>query len=188
MNNKLEDYVKIYQNVLSNSLCDDIVKELEGISNKFTTHTFYNHIEDKNQLTGNDSLVLYETINHNDIIMKLLWETLYKYIGELQFEWFYAWDGFSRPKFNKYAPGMAMREHCDHIHDLFDDKGKGIPKLSIICSLNNNYSGGEFVMFKNTPYKLNAGDIIIFPSIFLYPHRINPVLQGVRYSFASWVW
>ena len=32
------------------------------------------------------------------------------------------------------------------------------------------------------------GDLIIFPSNFLYPHKITPVTKGVRYSYVSWVW
>ena len=36
--------------------------------------------------------------------------------------------------------------------------------------------------------KLNAGDLVIFPSNFLYPHKISPVTDGVRYSYVSWGW
>jgi predicted 2-oxoglutarate/Fe(II)-dependent dioxygenase YbiX len=42
-------------------------------------------------------------------------------------------------------------------------------------------------MFDNTEIKFKQGDLIIFPSIFLYPHRVEPVTKGVRYSFISWV-
>ena len=55
-------------------------------------------------------------------------------------------------------------------------------------SLNNNYSGGEFIMFGDEYIKLDKGDIVVFPSNFLYPHRVEPVTNGTRYSFVSWVW
>ena len=32
------------------------------------------------------------------------------------------------------------------------------------------------------------GDLLIFPSNFLYPHKITPITKGVRYSYVSWVW
>ncbi len=81
-----------------------------------------------------------------------------------------------------------MAQHCDHIHSLFEGKEKGIPILSVLGILNNNYEGGEFIMFENEEIKLNKGDILIFPSLFLYPHKVEPVKKGIRYSFISWVW
>jgi hypothetical protein len=188
MKDRLEDYVKVYKNVISKTLCENIITELDLRESEFATHKFYHPGLDKDYSTGDDCLVLYATVNSNDILMKLLWETLYKYIEELQFEWFNQWVGFSPPKFNKYTSGSTMKEHCDHIHSLFEGSRKGIPKLSMVCLLNDNYTGGEFVMFKDKPYKLEPGDIIIFPSLFLYPHRVDPVLDGIRYSFVSWVW
>ena len=81
-----------------------------------------------------------------------------------------------------------MSKHCDHIKDLFEGERKGIPILSIVCVLNNNYKGGEFIMFDDYEIKFKAGDLIIFPSVFLYPHLVKPVKKGTRYSFVSWAW
>jgi predicted 2-oxoglutarate/Fe(II)-dependent dioxygenase YbiX len=53
-------------------------------------------------------------------------------------------------------------------------------------ALNDNYRGGELIMFEDQIIELAAGDIIVFPSNFLYPHKIEPVTAGVRYSFVSW--
>ena len=36
--------------------------------------------------------------------------------------------------------------------------------------------------------ELKKGDLLIFPSNFMYPHRVEPVLSGIRYSYISWVW
>jgi predicted 2-oxoglutarate/Fe(II)-dependent dioxygenase YbiX len=81
-----------------------------------------------------------------------------------------------------------MSNHCDHITDIFNGTIKGIPTLTVIGLLNNNFTGGEFVMFEDKIYELDAGDIIVFPSIFLYPHRVNPITSGTRYSVVSWVY
>ena len=43
-------------------------------------------------------------------------------------------------------------------------------------------------MFNNKKINLNQGDILIFPSVFLYPHKVEPVTKGARYSFVSWAW
>ena len=63
-----------------------------------------------------------------------------------------------------------------------------IPILSIVGVLNDNYQGGEFIMFDDYEIKFKPGDIIIFPSVFLYPHLVKPVTKGTRYSLVSWTW
>ena len=78
-----------------------------------------------------------------------------------------------------------MRKHYDHIHSVFDGSRKGIPCLSFIGILNNNFTGGDFII-RNKKIKTKTGDIIIFPSCFLYPHEVTEVKKGVRYSFVSW--
>ena len=82
-----------------------------------------------------------------------------------------------------------MALHCDHIHDMFDGTRKGIPTLTILGLLNDDFEGGEFLMFdEEKEIKLKAGDIMIFPSVFLYPHKVAAVTKGVRDAFVSWVW
>jgi len=78
-----------------------------------------------------------------------------------------------------------MRMHYDHIHSLFDGIHKGIPVLSFIGILNEDYTGGELII-NNQKINSKTGDIIIFPSCFLYPHEIKEVKKGTRYSFVSW--
>ena len=62
---------------------------------------------------------------------------------------------------------------------------KGIPILSIVGLLNDNYEGGEF-MIRGKEVKLIRGDILIFPSNFIYPHEVKDITKGIRYSFVSW--
>jgi len=47
---------------------------------------------------------------------------------------------------------------------------------------------GEFVMWKDKVIELKAGSVMIFPSIFLYPHRVEPIKKGTRHSFVSWAY
>ena len=79
-----------------------------------------------------------------------------------------------------------MKEHWDGIQSIFDGENKGVPIMSCLGILNDNYKGGELVFFQDQIYKVNKGDILIFPSNFLYPHKVNEVTEGTRYSFVSW--
>ena len=92
---------------------------------------------------------------------------------------------FSPIRFNKYPIGTMMREHYDHIHSIFDGKMKGVPIISIVGQLNEDYEGAEFYC-RGRKIELKTGDILLFPSNFMYPHEVRETKKGVRYSFVSW--
>ena len=92
---------------------------------------------------------------------------------------------FSPIRFNRYVVGTMMREHYDHIHSIFDGKMKGVPIVSIVANLNEDYEGSEFYC-RGKEIKLKTGDILLFPSNFMYPHEVKEATKGVRYSFVSW--
>ena len=81
-----------------------------------------------------------------------------------------------------------MRNHIDHISSIFDGQVKGVPILTVLGSLNNNYQGGKLIFFNDVEIENPAGSIIIFPSTFMWPHMVTPVTKGTRYSFVSWIW
>ena len=82
---------------------------------------------------------------------------------------------FSPVRFNRYQKGQTMRIHCDHIKTLFEGEVKGIPVLSIIINFNDDYK-----------VDLGEGDVVVFPSLFLFPHRIEEVTENIRYSGVAW--
>jgi hypothetical protein len=192
MNKNLTDYVKHYKSFLKENICDKTILELNEINNNlWYQHEFYNPITNTyNNKSGDQELstLFSKNISTKEIIMKEIWNGIYNYIVDLKFSWFDSWKAYSEIRFNKYSENTKMAQHCDHIHTLFDGKERGIPILSVLGILNDDYEGGEFIMFENEEIKLNKGDLLIFPSIFLYPHKVEPVKKGVRYSFISWVW
>ena len=88
-------------------------------------------------------------------------------------------------RLNRYDKNTSMSLHVDNIHDIFDGQEKGVPILSIIGLLNDNYQGGEFYLC-NRKVDLKQGDIFIFPSNFIYPHEVKKIIKGTRYSFITW--
>jgi len=69
-----------------------------------------------------------------------------------------------------------------------DDGGGNFRRVSTVYYLNDNYEGGElcFPQF-GIELKPKAGDMVIFPSSYVYSHSVNPVISGNRYSIASWL-
>jgi len=188
MKKKLEDYVVIIKEVVPKKLYNKAVKELKEVS--WQQHYFYSHkTGERNALSKEKELDFsFDYISSHDEIMMCVWQSIGKYLEYYQFPWYNGWNGHSSLKYNKYKKGTLMSEHCDHIQDMFEGERRGIPVLSCIGALNDDYEGGEFIMFKDKKYKFNAGDIIIFPSNFLYPHKVEEVTKGTRYTYVSWVY
>jgi hypothetical protein len=189
MDKNLQTYVKLYENKVPVSLQESLIKKLNDADWK--QHTFYNPTEnnDKPRL-GNAELDITYLGQDEDIasLMQITWGVIQTYVKELNFSWYTSWNGFSVPRFNRYKEGREMDLHCDHIHSLFDGQIKGTPVLSLIGALNDNYEGGDFILFEDSPVRIPAGGYLVFPSNFLYPHRVTAVTKGNRNTFVHWAW
>jgi hypothetical protein len=187
----LRNYVKIYD-VFDKKLCNTVVKQLKNKT--WTKHQYNDPATNKNLSYDDDLSITHTEIDDSDEIKQInsgLWFIIDRYIRKdliVINDWYNTWVGYSHVRFNRYDKNTKMRIHCDHIHSMFDGERRGIPILTLLGGLNDNYAGGELFMFKTQQVELKAGQVMVFPSNFLYPHEVKPVTKGVRYSFVSWVW
>lgn len=188
MNTTLKDYIKVYKQFLDPKHCSQLIENLAGA--KWGKHRFYSAATDSRSHHGDDCDTTIEHIpgkdNVQESIKNAIWEYTLRDMAHMN-KWFGLPSAFTNAKFNKYNKLTRMNIHCDHIHSIFDGNAKGVPILSILGALNDNYKGGELFLC-GEHIDLKAGDIVIFPSNFLYPHEVKPVQSGTRYSFASWAW
>jgi len=186
MNLNLDNYIKVY-NRLSLSFCDNIVEELEKSS--WEKHSFYVNSEGNYYSTDTDFKVTWNPLKVQEILHQAVWDSLYQYVvQDINFSWFHGWQQFTGVRFNRYETNTEMHNHCDHIHDIFDGENKGVPVLSVLGILNDDFEGGDLIFFEDKKIETKKGDIIVFPSNFLFPHKVSPVTKNVRYSFVSWAW
>ena len=185
----VKDYLKIYDNFLDLDFCKTIVSEIE--SNSWEKHSFYRSLSNEYISYDDDLSVSYSESENGVAVGTKIWSAIEKYIlkdfGECN-PWFNGWGGYTKVRFNKYDVGTKMALHCDHIHSMFDGNRKGIPTLSVLGALNDDYEGGDLLFWGNEKIELKAGQIMLFPSNFMYPHMVTTVTKGTRYSYVSWVW
>jgi predicted 2-oxoglutarate/Fe(II)-dependent dioxygenase YbiX len=189
MSRNLADYLKVYEGFIEPEVCKAAVKNLDAA--EWTMHEFYDATTNTSHSYDHELSVSHQEIPEKEILNRRVWDALHKYVVEDMkdmHEWFGTWNGYSFVRFNRYDPTTQMKLHCDHIHSMFDGERKGIPALTVLGGLNDDYTGGELVMWDSEVIKLPAGAIAVFPSNFLYPHEIRPVKSGVRYSYVSWAW
>jgi len=97
---------------------------------------------------------------------------------------------FTPPDLMRYTKGGYYKAHSDA--DIFDSKAGVWKKVldrdySLLLYLNNDFEGGA-VRFEhfNYTYQPEKGDLLIFPSDYLYLHEALLVKSGVRYVIVSW--
>ncbi len=185
----LRSYLTVYEGFLSKKECSDLIKVMKNAD--WRSHSYYDP-KTAQQYNGEKEL---SVVWHRDpktmALQERIWEVINTYITKENAwmgKWFGGWQGYSPVRFNKYNVDTRMEKHCDHIHSIFDGERKGIPVLSVLGALNDNYEGGDLLFWDDQKIELKAGAIMVFPSNFMYPHRVSEVTKGTRYSYVSWVW
>jgi predicted 2-oxoglutarate/Fe(II)-dependent dioxygenase YbiX len=117
-----------------------------------------------------------------DILKPYLQIALQKYYDELNLTNLVS--NHSNIRLNKYKTGTVMSEHFDLIRR---NKTDGIPVLTFLGALNDNYDGGQFLLNKEV-LEMKQGDIVMFPSTFIYPHSVTEVTKGTRYTYVAWAY
>ena len=178
----IQDYIKVYENVVDEKLCDLIMSaRLDYKSSTFSDHD--GTIENSEDRVIMDDFWITDKIEaiYNpllDCYLKVarLYEEDFPILELKKSTWF---------RINKYGPGGFMSEHTDNIHHSHGQKW-GFPQVSALLYLNDDYEGGEFIV-AGKEIKPNKGSSVIFPSNFMYPHEAKVVKRGVRWSIIAWL-
>ena len=191
---KLDECIFIAEKIIPADLCDAIVKDIE--TRPWEPHTWYNEVTDSHSSKQTMELDVQNTTPELQRVLANFVVEAGK-IYNKNYSYPYAdqpdrsgqfMSQFSPVRFNRYKPGQIMRQHHDHIHSLFDGKIKGVPVLTFILNFNDDYEGADLYFWEDTMVKLGKGDIIMFPSNWLFPHGVTEATKGVRYSGSVWGW
>ena len=190
-NTKLEDFIYIEEGIIPSYVCDRVVKNIE--TREWNPHSWYDYQQNSSYSEETMELDVQPTTPElqkllNPAILKAFdrYKSLYTYKASEKTQGLMT--TFTPVRFNRYSPGQIMRQHYDHIHSIFDGKQKGIPVLSMILNFNNDYEGADLFFWEEYVVELGKGDIIIFPSLFLFPHGVTEAISGTRYSGVCWAW
>ena len=185
----LTDYIFVGRGVLGDAICRKIINENQKLDDSWSQHSWTTTDTETGKLkqhSRDEGELFVKTVDVEtaQILTDAIDNAIISYqnkIGITEGTHLYT----SHPRINRYATGTNMAKHNDAISSLFE-KGVGRPTLSIVGVLNDNYSGGEFIMFDDMKIQVRAGDILIFPATFMYTHEVTTVTEGERWSFVSW--
>lgn len=182
----LREYIVVLRNKVPFKLCDEIINEY---ANSYEWKEAEVSAEEKiNKMTRNCDVISMSAknvIELNESVRLDLDKKVFNVVGECINE--YA-SKFPHCKISqdagyellRYKQGCFYKEHIDSFTEMF---------RSVSCSLllNDDFDGGEFAFFDGSEiYKLGKGDVLMFPSNFMYPHEVKKVNLGTRYSIVTW--
>lgn len=187
VNRNIESYVLKIDNWIDPDLCQSVLEDLSN--SKWRKHRYDGDPEDlvrppEEQL----NVTLGRDVRAAELLSGRIRKAFDYYSVSRQMPWFGAPASHSEPQFHRYKPGNTMVEHCDHLVSLFDGDNFGIPILTVVTIFNDDFTGGEFILWGDTTIPMKAGTIVIFPSNFMFPHRVAPIVSGLRFSAVSWAW
>jgi Rps23 Pro-64 3,4-dihydroxylase Tpa1-like proline 4-hydroxylase len=153
-------------------------------------HKAINNLEIKSGININIRNVYGYHLNFNTPTNIFYWNFIKKEIEKLYVNYKAKFPKMMSNKINqidllKYDIGGKYEVHTDHFTIS--------PRhLSIIMNLNDDYEGGDLVFTDQKEkeikrLKLGKGSIVFFPSNFMYPHMIEPITKGTRYSIVAWL-
>ena len=84
---------------------------------------------------------------------------------------------FEAFNFVKYdGPGTHFKIHADHGPAY-------VTTVSVVAYINDDYEGGEIYFPRfNLTIKPEAGDVIVFPSTYVYEHASQDMISGTKYA------
>ena len=183
----LKDCIYLKKSFIPEEVCNSVVKSIS--KEKWDLHTYQSKKKERFRYKEKELSVLNADEDIDKLITKYLLLVVSEYSKKYNLNRSELVTEFNRLRFNRYSLGQKMRPHYDHIHSLFDGNLKGIPVLSVIVNLNRDYKGSELYFWNGFfQLPLNVGDIVVFPSNFLFPHGVTECKSGIRYSAIKWFW
>jgi predicted 2-oxoglutarate/Fe(II)-dependent dioxygenase YbiX len=183
-NLQLKNFIHIERGLIPKDTCRFVIDSIKNKS--WSSHLWSTDGTDNFSYPTKELDVLEATPDLEDILNPLISLSVKYYNDFIGSEKVSQVTCFSPVRFNRYQKGQTMRIHCDHIKTLFEGEVKGIPVLSIIINFNDDYKGGDLIFWDDYKVDLGEGDVVVFPSLFLFPHRIEEVTENIRYSGVAW--
>ena len=177
----LKEMIHIQREAIPGNICDSIVKNIEN--SDWQQHSWGNPLNDEVESYDRELSVLHADAS---TLHPFIENALINYQNNTQAGNFLF--NVSTVRFNRYGENQIMRPHTDHIRDIFDGEKRGIPIVSVIGNLNDDYEGAKLTFWDGYSVDLGKGDIVAWPSLFLYPHEVTEATQGTRYSFVCWAY
>lgn len=183
---KLEDFIQVFDDVLSPENCNLILNEYQNSSEWLDTRTGDGEVSKHTRNCTEISISSQHILEQNFDVRKNLDDAVFESVRNVITNYnnlipTFRIDIDTGYQLLRYKEGDFYIQHTDSFKEQ---------QRSLSCSiqLNEDYEGGEFAFFdREMMIRTKPGSAIVFPSNFMYPHEIMPVIKGTRYSIITWL-
>jgi prolyl 4-hydroxylase len=180
---ELNDLIKIYDDVLDTNICNYLINLFEENVDK---HERIENSKKPNftQFNLTENCKITDEVNaiHNYLISKVFEykKIYYEFVDDRCFP---AEHNFEQFRIKKYFP--EKEDQFDTHVDVMDyDSSRRF--LSFMWYLNDVNEGGETV-FENLTIRPKQGSMIVFPPLWIFPHRGNPPISNTKYIMSTYL-
>jgi hypothetical protein len=180
---ELQDFIHIYENALEPDICNFLISLFDQVPDKQERHdndgkpnfTQFNFTENR-ELTPEVNQV------HNHII-KNIFEYRDKYYEFVDNRVFPEEHSLEQFRIKKYEPD-GVDQFDTHVDVV--DYGTARRFLSFMWYLNDVESGGQTI-FKDIQIQPKQGTLIMFPPLWMFPHKGEPPISGPKYIMSAYL-
>jgi hypothetical protein len=181
-----DQYVKVYTNLVKKEICQEFSEKIKNEKNK---NEFDSPMTDL--LRTGEYVNLFAVDPEfkrfsNKVINDVSSEVSKRYVKDVR-PFYYAYGNRlnnSDAHILDYSKDDFFRIHHDHYAESLN-----FSRLLTVCVyLNEDYEGGylEFPSIGKT-FGFKTGDVIVFPSNWMYYHGVTPIISGNRYTIVFWL-
>lgn len=181
----LEDFVLVFDDALPSSLSARLVNEYQDCGEWITATVDDEHekpnVRNCDVIEASDPLLLATSQVRTNLAAE---------VTDLTASWARRYEDETTPigltgrtglALVRYRQGGFYRAHQDN-HE------SEIRTVTIIAVLHTEFTGGELSFFGgDLIVPLRPGQVCMFPATFQYPHSVEAVRSGVRYSMVTWL-
>mgnify|MGYP001302976164 CR=1 FL=1 len=131
---------------------------------------------------------------HNFNNQQWVYDLIWPYMEEAnkEAEWNFEISSAESYQVAKYEVGDHYKTHMDslgtHSTRWIEKDNSNLHnktrKMSMSLILNDDYEGGDLILYGAGKVKQEIGSMVFFPSFLL--HEVGPVTKGTRYSLVVW--
>lgn len=182
--------INVYEGAIESRDCEDHINTLESHLNGQTQWAWsgaYVTTSDQVDLEARNakdfkfnSTGLGPTTSENEKLYKMhesIFQKVRKCMDDYGRYWGVGINSYEAFNFVKYeGAGTHFKIHADHGPTY-------VATISVVVYLNENFEGGELYFPRfDLKYKPKTGDIVIFPSTYIYEHASEDMISGTKYS------
>ena len=185
MSGLLSDFI-YHKNTFPIKLCDQIIEAYrDELFNRYTNQNDDRHL---GEIQISDHNIIDKK---NSYVRKTIEQDIYKFIGALIQDYKKTTNAIHLKVDQDIGYSLRQMNSGDFYAEHDDDgygEETGSRTLTVSICLNEEYEGGEFTFFNESKIiSFQKGDVLVFPSSFMFPHGVKKITNGTRYQLLTWL-